>query len=129
MNPYIDITIQCSNLLLPYKQNDSQSNLFHYPFDKYQDPYAYDNCRDIDWANHHKKTAGFCTLHILDTPDNQIEVDKRIRETAKPQIFRHIHLDILMARGMWQSLHWSESILNILFLNLPLSPMKNNKNK
>lgn len=70
-----------SNLLLPYKQNDSQSSLFHYPHDKSSDPYAYDNCRGKDWANHHKKTVAFCRLYILGIPDNQINHGKRTSET------------------------------------------------
>ena len=66
----------CSNLLLPCKQNDSQSNLFHYSLDKCQDPYAYDNCRDTGWANHHRKTVELCMLNILGTPEHQIKEDK-----------------------------------------------------
>jgi hypothetical protein len=60
-----------NDLLLPYKQTDNQSNLFHHSLDKYQNHYACDNGRDTDWANHRKKTEAFCMLHILGTPENR----------------------------------------------------------
>jgi hypothetical protein len=37
-----------NDLLLPYKQTDNQSNLFHHSLDKYQNHYACDNGRDTD---------------------------------------------------------------------------------
>lgn len=37
-----------NDLLLPYKQTDNQSNLFHHSLDKYQNHYAYDDGRDTD---------------------------------------------------------------------------------
>jgi hypothetical protein len=43
-----------NDLLLPYKQTDNQSNLFHHSLDKYQNHHACDNGRDTDWANHQK---------------------------------------------------------------------------
>lgn len=69
-------------LLLPCKQNDSRSNLFHPSLGKSRDPCAYGNCRGIDWASHHKQSVELNMLHNLGIPENQINKDRKACETT-----------------------------------------------